>query len=154
MTQLLSGPYFKKHLPPLNNCSGRRTSTSPRMSGLKSSLEAQSPYRPHHEGTRTNNQTNARRRDPARRSTLSGHLPLEPAAHPMEGYKHKTRSSTPSARTTRTCGTLYRTARISRTPSGMADHSSRCHLPRLKESLMSLGSLNNRKGERWSFPTH
>jgi hypothetical protein len=28
----------------------------------------------------------------------------------------------------------------------MADHSNHCHLPRLEESLMSLGSLSNRKG--------
>jgi hypothetical protein len=32
-----------------------------------------------------------------------------------------------------------------------ADCSSHCHLPRLEESLASLGS---RKGERWSFPAH
>jgi hypothetical protein len=30
--------------------------------------------------------------------------------------------------------------------SGMTDHSSRYRLPRLEESLMSLGSLSNRKG--------
>jgi hypothetical protein len=32
----------------------------------------------------------------------------------------------------------------------MDDHSSRYRLPRLP----SLGSLNNRKGERQSFPAH
>jgi hypothetical protein len=52
MIRLLSETYFKKHLPPLNNCSGRRTSTSPWMSGIKTSLEVQSPYHSHHEGTR------------------------------------------------------------------------------------------------------
>jgi hypothetical protein len=77
--------YFKKHPPPLNNYSGRQTSTSPRMSGLKTSLEAQSPYHQHRKGTRTSNQTNARRRDPGRRYTPPGHLPLEPAAHPRRG---------------------------------------------------------------------
>jgi hypothetical protein len=40
----------------------------------------------------------------------------------------------------------YETAGISKTPSGMVDHSSRCQLPSLEESLMSLGSLSNRKG--------
>jgi hypothetical protein len=120
--------------------------TSPRMSRLKTSLEAKSTYRLQREGTRTSNQTNVGRGDPARRCTPLGHLPLEPVAHPMEGYRHWTRSSTPSTQTTRTCGTPCGTAEISKTPSGMADHSSRCHLLHLEESLMSLGSLNNRKG--------
>jgi hypothetical protein len=42
-------------MPPPNNYLGRRPSTSLRMSGLRTSLEAQSPYRPHREGTRTSN---------------------------------------------------------------------------------------------------
>jgi hypothetical protein len=75
-----------------------------------------------------------------------GHLPPEPAMHPTEGYKHWTRSSILSAHITRTCGTPYETTGISITPSGMADRSSHCRLPRLEESLMSLGNLNNRKG--------
>jgi hypothetical protein len=87
MIRLLSEPYFKKHPPPLKSCSGRRTSTSPRMSGLKTSLKAQSPYHLHHEGTRTSNQTNVGRRDLGRRCTPPGHLPLEPAAHPVEGVR-------------------------------------------------------------------
>jgi hypothetical protein len=56
------------------------------------------------------------------------------------------RSSTPSSRTTRTCSTPCRTVGISKTPSGMANHSSRYRLPHLEESVMSLGSLSNRKG--------
>jgi hypothetical protein len=46
---------LQKHLPPPNNCLGRRTSTSSQMSGPRTSLEAQSPYRLHHEGTQTSN---------------------------------------------------------------------------------------------------
>jgi hypothetical protein len=107
------------------------------MSGLRTSLEAQGLYRPHHEEIQTSNQTNARRRGPVRRCTLPGHLPLEPAAHLAEGYEqcsyHKDMQHT------------CRTTGISKTPSGMADCSSHCHLPRLEESLMSLGSLNSRK---------
>jgi hypothetical protein len=150
MTRPLSRPYIKKHLRPLNNCLGRRTSTLPRMSGLRTSLEAQSLYRPRCEGTQTSNQTKAGRRDPMRRCTPPGHLLLKTAAHPAEGYEHWTRSI-PSARTTRTCGTPCGTAGISKTLLGTTDHSS--NLTRLEESLMSLGSLNNRKGERWSFPS-
>jgi hypothetical protein len=55
------------------------------------------------------------------------------------------RSSTPSARTTRTCDTPCGTIEISKTPLGMADHSSCYRLPHLEESLMSLGSLSSRR---------
>jgi hypothetical protein len=151
MTQPLSEPYFKRHLPRPNNCSERRTSTSLWMSGPKTSLETQSLYHPHHEGTRTSSWTNARRRDPARRCTPPGHLSLEPAAHPVEGYEHWMRSSTPSVCTTRTCGTPCRTAEISKIPSGTADRSSHCHLPRPEESLTSLGSLNRKGGRGGAF---
>jgi hypothetical protein len=55
------------------------------------------------------------------------------------------RSSTPSVCTTRTCDTPCATAEISKTPLGMADHSSRYRLPLLEKSLMSLGSLSSRR---------
>jgi hypothetical protein len=55
------------------------------------------------------------------------------------------RSSTPNAYTTRTCDTPSRIADISKTSLGMADHSSRYHLPLLEESLMSIGNLSNRR---------
>jgi hypothetical protein len=35
---------------------------------------------------------------------------------------------------------------------GMADRSSHYHLPRLEESLASLGRLSSRRGEGWGFP--
>jgi hypothetical protein len=105
MTRPLSGPYFKRHLPPLNNCSVRWMSTSPRMSWLRTSLEEKNPHHSRHEGTETSNQTNAGRRDPVRRCTQPDHLPLEPAAHPAEGYEHWMRCSIPSACITRTYGT-------------------------------------------------
>jgi hypothetical protein len=64
----------------------------------------------------------------------------------MEGYKHWTRSSISSAHITRISGTTCGTIGISKTPSGTTDRYSHCHLPRLEESLKSLGSLNNGKG--------
>jgi hypothetical protein len=83
-----------------------------------------------------------------------GHLPLEPTVHHAEGNRHWMKSSTPNARTTRTCATPYRTAGTSSTPSGMADHSSLYHLPHHKESPASPGSLSSRKGEGWSISMH
>jgi hypothetical protein len=67
--------------------------------------------------------------------------------HPVEGYEHWMKSSTPSARTTRTCATPYGTAGTSSTLSGMADHSSLYCLPHREENLASTGSLSSRKGE-------
>jgi hypothetical protein len=67
-------------------------------------------------------------------------------AHPANEYEHWTRSSTPNVCIIRTCGTPCETAEISNTLSGMANRSSHYHLPRPKESLTSLGSLNSRKG--------
>ena len=78
---------------------------------------------------------------------------LEPEVHPVEVNEHLMTSSTPSARTIRTCATPYGTAGTSSTLSGMADHSSLYRLPHREESLASLGSLSSRKGEGWSFPT-
>jgi hypothetical protein len=82
-----------------------------------------------------------------RRSTLPDHPSLVPEGHPVEASGHWTTSSTPSARTTRTCATPYETARTSSTPLEMADRSSLYHLPHHEEGLASPGSLNNQKGE-------
>jgi hypothetical protein len=139
-------PYSKRRQPPPNNCSGRRTSTSPRMSGPRTSSEAQNPHHPSHGGIRTSSRTSAGKKGLARRWTPSARLPLKPAAHPTEECRHWTKYSTPSVRTTRTCATPYRTTDTSNIPSGMADRSSHYHLPYHEESLASLGSLGKRGG--------
>jgi hypothetical protein len=56
-------------------------------------------------------------------------------------------SSTPSARTIRTCATPYGTVGTSSTPSNMAVRSSLYHLPHHEEGLASPGSLSSQKGE-------
>jgi hypothetical protein len=83
----------------------------------------------------------------------SGHPSLRPAVRPTEVYRHWMKSSTPSARTTRTCATPYGTVGTSSTPSGMANHSSLYRLPHREEGLVSPDSLSSRKGEGRSFPT-
>jgi hypothetical protein len=144
MTRPSSEPYSRKHPPPPNNCSGRRTSTSPRMNEPRTSSEARNPR---HGVTRTSSLIGTGRRGPTRRCTPPGHPSLEPTAHPAEGYRQWMKSSMPSACTTRTCATPYGTAGTSSIPSGMADHSSLYRLPHREESLASPGSLGNRKGE-------
>jgi hypothetical protein len=66
---------------------------------------------------------------------------------PRGGERKLDASSTPSARTTRTCATPFGTTETSRTPLGMADPSNLYHLPHLEEDPENLDSLNNRKGE-------
>jgi hypothetical protein len=125
-----SDPAFVRAiLPPPNNCSGRQTSISPWMSGPRTSSEPQNSHCSHHEGIQTSSQTNARRKDPEKRCTPPGHLPHEPTAHPTEGYEHWMRSLIPSAHITRTCGTPYETAEISKFSSAMADCYNHYHLP-------------------------
>jgi hypothetical protein len=85
-----------------------------------------------------------------RRSTPLDHPSLVPEGHPVEASGHWMTSSTPSARTTRTCATPYRTAGTSSTPSEMADRSSLYHLPHHEEGPVSPGSLSNQKGEEHS----
>jgi hypothetical protein len=147
-----SEPYSKKHQPPPNNCSGRRTSTSLLMNGPRTLSGARNPCHLRRGGMQISSRIGAGRRSLARRCTPLGHLPLEPATHPAEGYRHWMKSSTPSVCTTRTCATPCRTAETSSTPSCTTDHSSRYRLPRHEESLASPGSLSSRKGEGWSFP--
>jgi hypothetical protein len=89
-----------------------------------------------------------------RRFTPPDHPSLVPEGRLVEASEHWTTSSTPSARTTRTCATPYGTAGTSSTPLGMADRSSLYHLPHHKEGLVSPGSLSNQKGRGWSIPTH
>jgi hypothetical protein len=82
-----------------------------------------------------------------RRYTPPDHPSFEPTMRLVEGIGHWMKSSTPSARTTRTCATPYGTVGISSTPSGTADRSSPYHLPHHEEDLASPGSLSSKKGE-------
>jgi hypothetical protein len=74
--------------------------------------------------------------------------PLAPEDHLAEANVHWTTSSTPNARTTRTCATPFGTTETSSTPLGTADPSNLYHLPHLKEDPENLDSLNNRKAEK------
>jgi hypothetical protein len=82
-----------------------------------------------------------------RRYTPLNHPSLEPVVRPVEANGHWMTSLTPSARTTRTCATPYRTLGISSTPSDTTDRSSLYHLPYHEEGLASPSSLNSKKGE-------
>jgi hypothetical protein len=73
----------------------------------------------------TNQQPDKRwRRDLAKKSTPPDQLPLTPEEDLEEANARWTTSSTPSARTTRTCATPFGTAETSSTPSGMTDPSN------------------------------
>jgi hypothetical protein len=143
MTQPSSEPYSRKRRPPLNNCSERQTSTSPLTSGLRTSSEVRNLHHRHHGATRTSNLTGAGRRGLVSRYMPSDHPSLEPEVRPMEANGHWMTSSTPSARTTRTCATPYGTVGTSSTPSDTADRSSLYHLPHHEKGPASPSSLSN-----------
>jgi hypothetical protein len=142
-----SEPYYKKRRPPPNSCSGKRTSTSPPMNVPRTSSEERSRLHPRHGATRTSKPTGAGRRGLAKKFMSLDHPSLVPEGHPTEANEHWTTSSTPSARTTRTCVILFGTAENSSTPSGMADLSSLYHLPHNEEDPENLDNLHSRKGE-------
>jgi hypothetical protein len=149
MTQPSSEPYYKRHRPPLNSCSGKQTSTSPLTNGLRTSSRGggSSLLRLHHGMTQTSEPTSVRRRGLVKRSTPLDHPSLIPEGHPAEANEHWTTSSTPSARTTKICATPSGTAETSSTPSVMADPSNLYHLPHHEEDLANLDNLSSRKGE-------
>jgi len=148
MTRLSSEPYYRRRRLPPRSCSGKPTSTSPPTSGPRTSSEEQSPHRQHHDATRTSRPTSAGRRGLAKRYTPPDHPPLAPEEDLVEANARWTTSSTPSARTTRTCATLSATAGISSTPSGMADPSNLYHLLRRGEDQMNHDSpISRRRGE-------
>jgi hypothetical protein len=89
-----------------------------------------------------------------RRCTPPDHPSLEPMVRPVEVYGQWMKSSMLSAHITRTCATPYEIPGTSSTLSGMADHSNLYRLPHREEGLASPGSLNSKKGEGRSFPTH
>jgi hypothetical protein len=153
MTQPSSVPYCRKRRLPLSCCSGKPTSTSPPTNELRTSSEEQSLHRRHCDATRTNNPTNVGKRGLVKKSTPPDHPPLAPEEDLVEANARWTTSSTPSARTTRTCATPFGTAETSSILWGTADPSNLCRLPHHEENLENLGNPSSRRGRRWSLPT-
>jgi hypothetical protein len=147
MTRLSSEPYYKRHRLPPRSCSGKPTSTSPPTSGPRISLEERSLHRQHHDVTQTNHPTNARRRGLEKKYTPPDHPPLAPEEDLVEANARWTTSSTPSARTTRTCATLFVTAGTSSTPSDMSDPSNLYLLVRRGEDQMNHDNPISRRRE-------
>jgi hypothetical protein len=147
MTRPSSEPYCKRRRLPPSSYFGKRTSTSPPTNELRTSLEERSLHQRHRDTTRTNNPTSVGRRGLMKKSTPPNHPPLTPEEHLAEVNVHWMTSSTPSARTTRTCATPSGTAETSSTLLGTADPSNLYRLPHLEKDPENLDSLNNRKGE-------
>jgi hypothetical protein len=147
MTRLSSEPYYRRRRLPPRSCSGKPTSTSPSTSGPRTSSEEQSPHRQHHDATRTSKPTNAGRRGPAKKYTPLGHQLLAPEEDLAEASARWTTSSMPSARTTKTCATLFGTAGTSSTPSGTADPSNLHLLLRRGEDQMNHDNPISRRRE-------
>jgi hypothetical protein len=153
MTRPSSEPYCRKRRLPPSSCFGKPTSTSPPTSELKTSLGERSPHRQHHDVTRTSNLTNAGRRDRAKKCTLPDYLPLAPGEDLAEASARWTTSSTPSARTTRTCATPFGTAGTSSTPSDTADPSNLYLLLRRGEDQKNHDNPSSRRREE-EEPSH
>jgi hypothetical protein len=147
MTRPSSEPYCRKRRLPPSSCSGKPTSTLPPTSELKTSSGEQSPHRQHHDATRTSNPTNAGRRDRAKKCTPPDHLPLAPGEDLAEASARWMTSLTPSARTTRTCATLFGTAGTSSTPSDTADPSNLYLLLRRGEDQKNHDNPSSRRRE-------
>jgi hypothetical protein len=147
MTRPSSEPYCKKRRLPPRSYSGKPTSTSPPTNELRTSSEEQSLHRRHRDATRTNNPTNIGTRGLVKKSTPPDHPPLALEEDLAEVNVHWTTSSTPSARTTKTCATPSGTAETSSTTWGTTDPSNLCHLPHHEEDLENLDNLNSRRGE-------
>jgi hypothetical protein len=145
MTRPSSEPYYRKRRLPPSSCSGKPTSTSPPTSEIKTSLGERSPHRRHHDVTRTNNPTNAGRRDRAKKYTSPDHLPLALGEDLAEASARWTTSSMPSARTTRTCATPFGTAGTSSTPSDTADPSNLYLLLRHREDQKNHDNPSSRR---------
>jgi hypothetical protein len=152
MTRLSSEPYCRRCQPPPSSYPGKPTSTSPPMNELKTSLEEQSLHQQHRDATRTNNPTNAGRRGLVKRSTPPDCPPLAPEEDLVEANARWTTSSTPSARTTRTCATPSGTAETSSIPWGTVDPSNLYLLPRHEEDLENLDNPSSRRRGGGAFP--
>jgi hypothetical protein len=101
----------------------------------------------------TSNPTSAWRKDLAKRCTLPDHLPLVPGDDLAEANARWTTSSTPSARTTRTCATPCGTAGTSSTPLDMADPSNLYLLLRRGRTRRTTTIPTAGGGGRRSLPT-
>jgi hypothetical protein len=145
MTRPSSEPYYRRHQLPPRSCSGKPTSTSLPTSEPRTSSEERSPHRQHHDVTLTSNLTNAGRRDRAKRCMPPDHLPLTPREDPAEASARWTTSSTPSARTTRTCATPFGTAGTSSIPLGTTDPSNLYLLLRRGEDQKNHDNPSSRK---------
>jgi hypothetical protein len=88
-----------------------------------------------------------------KKSTPPDHPPLAPEEDLVEANARWMTSSTPSARTTRTCATPFGTAETSSIPWGTADPSNLCRLPHHEGDLENLDNPNNRKGKEVE-PSH
>jgi hypothetical protein len=104
--------------------------------------------------TRTSNPTNDGRRGLAKKYTPPGHLPLAPEENLVEANTRWTTSSTPSARTTRTCATLFVTAGTSSIPSDTADPSNLYLLLRRGEDQMNHDNPISRRREEEEELSH
>jgi hypothetical protein len=82
-----------------------------------------------------------------KRSTLPDRPPLAPEEDLAEANTRWTTSSTPSARTTRTCATPSGTAETSSIPWGTADHSNLYLLPRREGDQENRDNPSNRRRE-------
>jgi hypothetical protein len=147
MTRPSSEAYYKRRRPLRSSYSRKPTSTSPPTNELKTSSEEQSPHRQHHDVTRTSSPTNAGRRGLVKRSTPPDHPPLAPEEDLVEANGRWTTSSTPSARTTRTCATPSGTAETSSIPWGTADPSNLYLLPHREGDQENRDNPSSRRRE-------
>src|SRR6187455_1100470 len=133
MTRPLSEPYCKRRRLPPSSYSGKQTSTSPLMNEHRTSSEEQCLHRQHRNATGTINPISVGIRGLVKKSTPPDHPPLAPEEHLVEVNKHWMTSSTPSARTTRTCATPSGTPETSSTLLGTPGPSNLYRLPHLEE---------------------
>jgi hypothetical protein len=152
MTRLSSEPYCRRRQPPPSSYSRKPTSTSPSMNKLKTSSEEQSLHRQHRDATRTNNPTNVGRRGLVKRSTPPDRPPLASEEDLTEANARWTTSSTPSARTTRTCATPSGIAETSSNPWGTADPSNLYLIPCHEEDLENVDNPSSRRRGGGAFP--
>jgi hypothetical protein len=101
----------------------------------------------------TSSPTSTGKRGLAKKYTLLDHLPLTPGEDLVEANARWTTSSTPSARTTRTCATLFGTAETSSTLSDTAGPSNLYLLLRRGEDQENRNNLRNRRREEVE-PSH
>jgi hypothetical protein len=143
MTRPSYEPYCRRHRLPPSSCSGKPTSTSPPTNELRTSSDKSDLYI-----TGGTDPTNVGRRGLVKKSTPPDHPPLAPEEDLAEANACWTTSSTPSARTTRTCATPFGTAETSSIPWGTSATS-----PTTRRTWRTSTTPTTGGGRRWSFPT-